>query len=82
MPGGTTARRVRVALRSYEIRDCSKDLERSRWGQILSYRASASRPRDSRAMMASVQLDFVRPDPELDPELEELRLSVALLPLR
>ncbi len=94
-PEGHHASRFVLVVGGLEVRDCGAHKEGAggaKWIKVLSQRgkrgqgAAAMGPVPGvvgvRVPLLTVVQDAVRPDPVAEPNLEEFRLAVALLPLR
>ncbi|RKO85225.1 hypothetical protein BDK51DRAFT_28351, partial [Blyttiomyces helicus] len=79
-PPSIVASRLAVSVRDLEVID---NVRTSLWRKFLSHRRPDADdvPRETRSNMVKVEIASVRPDAR-DPENEELRLKLRLLPLR
>eukprot|EP00271_Cylindrocystis_brebissonii_P002857 TRINITY_DN13626_c1_g1_i1.p1 TRINITY_DN13626_c1_g1~~TRINITY_DN13626_c1_g1_i1.p1 ORF type:complete len:2005 (+),score=324.78 TRINITY_DN13626_c1_g1_i1:311-6016(+) len=75
--GTAHASRLWLAITDMGVYDRSPS---ARWPMVMGYSSSASRPRDEGSRAVRVLFEAVRPEPTS--MLEELRLSIALLPIR
>ncbi|XP_050212203.1 autophagy-related protein 2 [Mercurialis annua] len=74
--GGIYASKLSLSVQDFYLCDRSKSAP---WTRVLGYYRSKGRPRESSSKALMLELEAVRPDPQIP--LEEYRLHVGLLPI-